>query len=107
MKFLLAFLFVTTSFNLFAASTYECEFLGPNYLLTINDNEVITLKNNFKSFNCKKGLVNFPGTELDLRVLNCANRNEKVTFYFAEMNDEIILSKSLGTSKDITCNKIN
>jgi hypothetical protein len=105
MKFLLTVLFIATSFNLFAASTYECEFLGPNYFLTIDDNEVITLKNNFKSYNCEKGFVNFPGTELELRVLNCANRNEKVTYYFAEMNDDIILSKSLGTSKDITCKK--
>lgn len=98
---------MVASFSSFAASVYECEFFGPNYFLTLNDDSSITLQNNFKSFSCVKGVTNFPGTELDLKVLNCSSGSDKISFYYADyLENQIILSKNLVLSKDIVCRKL-
>lgn len=107
MKFLFAMFLVSASLTAVANENFECEFLGPNYYLSFQDNGSITLSNAFKTFECKKGVVNFPGTVVELSVLNCANSFEKVTYYAAENgHGDIVLSKGLVLSKDILCHKI-
>lgn len=106
MKFLIASFLIFVSFTASSSESYECDFFGPNYTLSIDDNQVITLKNNFKTYLCEKGRVNFPGTELELNVFNCTSKNEKKTFFYAILSEnEIILSKDLGITKDISCLK--
>lgn len=104
----LAFLaLLTLSFATQAASVYECEFTGPNYLLTINDDQSITLENNFKSYSCSKGTTNFPGTVLELKVLNCSSGRQQISFFYADyLENTIFLSKNLALSKDIVCKKL-
>jgi hypothetical protein len=106
MKFLCAFVLIVTCFSVSAKESYECDFFGPNYFLNIDDNQAITLSNNFSTYQCEKGFVNLPGTELELNTINCTSQHDKVTLYFTKYNDDIILSKNLVFSKDITCKNI-
>jgi hypothetical protein len=108
MKALLPFFFtLTISTTAFASEVYNCEFTGPNYLLTFHDNSSITLSNQFKSYTCQKSYENFPGTELEMTTLVCKSGSDQQQFYFTVMNeDQIILSKGFVFSKDITCSKI-
>lgn len=106
MKFLLAVVLSAMSLTVVANEVYECEFAGPNYKLSFQDNGQITLSNNFKSYECKKGYVNLPGTEAQLSVLNCVSSNEKVMFYANENADgDIVLDRDLLFSKDVLCKK--
>lgn len=109
MKLFLGTFLMLSSLSAWASESYECEFRGPNYLLTIENGKEITLKNNFKSYHCEKGFTHLPGTEVELTLLNCSNNStsEKISFYFAVLSDdEIILSKNLVLSRDISCKKI-
>lgn len=107
MKLFLGAFLILTSLTAAASESYECDFRGPNYLLTIENSKEITLKNNFKSFHCEKGFTHLPGTEVELALLNCSSNSEKISFYFAALSDdEIILSKNLVFSRDISCKKI-
>ena len=107
MKFLLLVLFSIPCLSFASSENFECEFVGPNYNLAIHDNGAIILSNSFKSYECKKGYVNLPGTEAQLSVLNCSGQNRKISF-FANENAEgdIILSKGILFSKDIVCKKL-
>lgn len=107
MKLLLVLILSMPCMAFAASENFECEFVGPNYNLSIQANGVITLSNNFKSYECKKGYVNLPGTEAQLSVLNCSGQNRKISF-FANENAEgdIILSEGLLFSKDIVCKKL-
>lgn len=106
MKFLLAVILSAMSLTVVANDVYECEFAGPNYDLSFQDNGVITLSNNLKTYECKKGHVNLPGTEAELSVLNCVSSNGKVMFYANENADgNIVLGRDLIFSKDILCKK--
>lgn len=107
MKILLALILTSLSLTVAANENFECEFVGPNYNLSIQDSGAITLSNSFKTYECKKGYVNLPGTEATLSVLNCSSKNEKISFYANENSDgDIILSKGLVFSRDILCKKI-
>lgn len=107
MKFLALAAFMAISFATHAASVYECEFTGPNYLLTVNDDNSVTLQNIFNKYDCTKGTTNFPGTELDLKVLNCSSGRQQVSFYYADYSEnKIFLSRNFALSKDIECNKL-
>lgn len=106
MKFLLAVILSAMSLTVVANEVYECEFPGPNYDLSFQDSGLITLSNNFKSYKCKKGYVNLPGTEAQLSVLNCVSSNEKVMFYANEnAKGDIILGRDFIFSKDVLCKK--
>jgi hypothetical protein len=106
MKIIAITIFSLLSFSSFANSSFECEFVGPNYILTIEENDEITLGNSFKTYKCTRDFVNFPGTEIELKVLNCKSKNEVRIFYYAEKdNGDVILSKDLGVTKDVNCQK--
>jgi hypothetical protein len=106
MKFLLTLVLSVMSLTVFASQTFDCDFIGPNYKLSFQKNGSITLANKFKIFECKKGYVYFPGTEIELSVLNCLSGREKVMFYANENADgDIILGRDIIFSKDILCNK--
>jgi hypothetical protein len=95
------------SLNSFAAAKYECEFTGFNYILTVNNDSEITLSNQFRTYNCEKGVTSFPGTEIDMTVINCKSKNDEVTYYYTEYSDnEIILSRNIVLAKNISCLKI-
>lgn len=107
MKTLFLMLLLTLSFAGQAATQFECEFTGPNYILTLNDDDSVTLANNFKSYTCRKGTTPLPGTDLDLKVLNCSAGRQSVVFFYADyLADTIFLSKNLGITKDIACNRL-
>jgi hypothetical protein len=106
MKILLSLVLSVMSLTVLANESYECDFTGPNYILTFQDNGSITLSNNFKNFECKKGYVNLPGTEAQLSVLNCQSGSSKEMFYANEnANGDIVLARDLIFSKDIICKK--
>lgn len=106
MKLLLALVLGVMSFTVMASEDYECEFAGPNYILSFHQNDTITLSNNLKNYKCKKGRVNLPGTEAELSVLNCLSKNEKVMFYINENAEgDIVLGRDFIFSKDILCKK--
>ena len=106
MKIISVLILLTISTSLTAKEIYNCDFVGPNFILSIEDNDSITLENRFKTYHCERGYVNLPGTVVELDVLNCLSKNEKTTFYFARINEEIILSRDLVLSKDIRCKRI-
>ncbi len=107
MKSLLPLFFALSISTLtFANEVYDCEFTGPNYLLTFHENSSITLTNKFKSYTCHKSYENFPETELEMTTLVCKSGSDQQQFYFTVMSEEqIILSKGFVFSKDITCSK--
>lgn len=94
------------SASAFSSEVYHCNTSGPDYLLTFHDDQSITLDNSIKKFICLRGYENFPGTELDLNVLNCARHLERVKYYITQYSDtEIILSKNFISSQNISCLK--
>lgn len=106
MKTFIALFLILFSSVVMSEEVYECDFSGPNYLLTFHNNDSITLSNNFKVYNCFKGYENFPGTQVDLTVLDCTSNRDHQRFYFAVMSEnQIILSKGFVFSKDISCLK--
>lgn len=107
MKIFLAALLLVISLPTFANESFDCDFWGPNLILSIDQNDNITLKNSFKAYSCQKGFVNFPGTEVELRVLNCSSKTDKAVYYYAESAEgNILLSKNLGITKDVVCKKL-
>lgn len=107
MKFLIALVAATFTLSVYANENYECEFLGPNYNLNIQEDGSITLSNKFKSYECKKGYVNLPGTEAILSKIFCVSQNDSVSYFANENADgNIVLSKELLFSRDILCKKI-
>ena len=106
MKFVITLVFFTASFAISAKEIYECDFFGPNLFLTFYDNQDITLQNKMMYFQCKNGTVNYPGTEIELDVINCTSKNNQVTYFIVENNGNIILSGGLGVTKDIICKKL-
>lgn len=107
MKILAALIAITFTFTVYASDNYDCEFIGPNYNLNIQDNGAMTLSNKFKSYECKKGYVNLPGTEAILLKIFCVSPNSSVSYYAYENTDgDIVLSKELLFSRDILCKKI-
>lgn len=106
MKTLILVTLSLLTFNTFANEVYKCDFTGPDYVLTFHDNEMITLQNSFKSYNCEKGFENFPGTEIDLHTLLCGPTKGGLKFYITQYSDnEIILSRNVIFAKDISCKK--
>ena len=105
MKIISALVLLTISIAVSAKEIYNCDFVGPNFILSIDENDSITLGNSFKTYDCERGYVNLPGTVVELDVLNCRSKKEKTTFYFAQINDDIILSRDLVLSKDIKCKR--
>lgn len=106
MKYLSALFLCALSVTASANETFECDFTGPNYILSFENNGSITLSNSFKTYECSKGFVNLPGTEAELSVLNCGSGSGKQVFYANENgNGDIVLSKGLVFSKDIICKK--
>lgn len=106
MKFLLALVLSAMSLTVVANESYDCDFFGPNYILTIQENGSITLSNNLNTTTCQKGFVNLPGTEAELSVLNCGSGSGKTTYYTYENSDgDIVLSRGLVFSNDVLCKK--
>lgn len=106
MKIISVLVLLTISTSITAKEIYNCDFMGPNFILSFEENDSITLGNSFKTYNCERGYVNLPGTVVELDVLNCISKNEKASFYFARLNEDIILSKNLVLSKDIKCTRM-
>lgn len=94
------------SFNLMANEIYKCDFFGPNYDLIIDEEGNISLQNNSIRYECSKYFEPFPGTEVDLTKIQCKSGSKKLDFYFTQYSEnEIILSKNLVLSRDISCKK--
>lgn len=90
------------AFNLKAeVVSYNCQKLNAKLIKTSESNYV--LKSFLGSTDCKMGYTNFPGTEVEMKLLKCANKKE---YYFTQYNDEtIILSKGFVWSTNIECFK--
>jgi hypothetical protein len=107
MKLLATLILLTLGSNVKAVEIFDCDFLGPNYILTLHDDNHVTLENSFRKFICQKGTVKYPGTDLDLNVINCESTNKKTTYYLYRANEEeILLTKEFILTKDIFCKKI-
>lgn len=107
MKILVALIAATFTLSVYANENYECEFIGPNYNLNIQEDGSITLSNKFKSYECKKGYVNLPGTEAILSKIFCISQSGSVSYFANENADgNIVLSKELLFSRDILCKRI-
>lgn len=106
MKTILFSAFIILSTQAFSREVYRCQTFGPDMFLTFHDENTITLHNSIKNFNCLRGYENFPGTEVDLNILTCSRKSEKLKFYFTQYDsEEIILSRNIIFSKDISCLK--
>lgn len=106
MKFLLVLIAATFTLSTYANENYECEFFGPNYNLNIQEDGSMTLSNKFKSYECKKGYVNLPGTEAILSKIFCVSKTDSVSYFANENADgNIVLAKDLIFSRDILCKK--
>jgi hypothetical protein len=107
MKFLIVILFSLFSFNAFSAEAYDCNFGGSHFFLKMSDDNQITLENKFQKFQCEIGYTNFPGTEIEMRTLECEGKFHPVTYIMTQYDDQtIILSKNIVFSKGVTCKKI-
>ncbi len=106
MKRLTTAMFLIFCFNAFATEVYNCDFFGPDYKLVIDDEGQISLENSLTKFECSKYYEPFPGTEVDLTKILCQSGSKKMSFYYTQYSEnEIILSKNLVFSKDISCKK--
>lgn len=106
MKALFLITLIFLSNQAFSSEVYRCQNLGLDMFLTFHNENTITLHNSMKSFNCLRGYENFPGTEIDLNILNCSRKSEKLKFYITQYDStEIILSRNIIFSKDISCLK--
>jgi hypothetical protein len=101
----LLFMLVASSFAS-ANEVYNCEVAGPNLLLTFENDSTINLKNNFKNYDCEIHYTTFPGTEIEMKMLVCSNQFSKLDFYLTQYSEtQIILSRNVVFSKDISCTK--
>lgn len=81
--------------------TYNCQKLNAKLIQTSQSTYI--LKSLFNTSSCEIGYTNFPGTEVEMRLLKCANKKE---YYFTQYNEEtIILSKGFVWSTNIECFK--
>lgn len=107
MKSLLITCFTLFSLNAFSAEAYDCNFGGSHFFLKMSDDNQITLENKFQKFHCEIGYTNFPGTEIEMRTLECEGKFHPVTYIMTQYDDQtIILSRNIIFSKDVTCKKI-
>ncbi|MBY0414158.1 MAG: hypothetical protein K2Q18_08330 [Bdellovibrionales bacterium] len=107
MNHLIAIALLIASSQIFASEKFDCDFAGPNYLLSIEENGSITLQNSFKSFACTKGTTSLPGTEVDLNIFNCVAKNDKVIYFYGyDGSGDLFLSKSFISSNDIHCKRL-
>ena len=94
------------TFNVFASEVYNCDFSGPDYVLTFHNNDAITLQSSIKSYDCQRGFETFPGTEFDLNTLECTSKKGNLKFYITQYSEnEIILSRNVVFAKDVSCKK--
>ncbi len=99
--------FLVLGLSLFALNlkaevvSYNCQKLNAKLIQTSSSEYV--LKGILGSTNCKMGYTTFPGTEVEMKLLKCANKKE---YYFTQYNEEtIILSKGFVWSTNIECFK--
>jgi hypothetical protein len=106
MRLCLLFSAILFSHLAFAEVVYNCDASMNHFKLIFNDDQTIQLNTKFKQYECEKGTTTFPGTEIDLSLLLCKTKQEKIQFYFTEMSEnEIVLSKNFVFSKEIHCLK--
>lgn len=105
MKKLTLLLSLMLSLSAFAERKYVCDFKGPNAVLTIQEDNHITLEAQMRIYECQFGTTTFPGTEVDMKVINCQSENTHVMYYYTELNGDVILSRGLVWSKDVRCRR--
>lgn len=103
----LVFLFLISS-NVFAIENYSCLIKGVKHIMVI-DNDKISLKNKLSDYDCHLQYENLPGTEQELKVLDCSGSfNRKFSYYFTQMDEEtIVLSSGFVWGSSYQCKKVN
>ena len=101
-------LFLVFSSNVFALENYSCLIKGVKHNMVI-DNDKVILINKLSDFDCHLQYENLPGTEQELKVLDCnGSFNRRFSYYFTQMDEEtIILSSGFVWGSNYQCKKIN
>lgn len=105
MKNVILFVFLMMPLSVFAERKYTCDFKGPNAVLTIQNDQHITLESQTRIYECQFGTTTFPGTEVDMKVINCQSGNTHVMYYYTELNGDVILSRGFVWTKDVLCRR--
>ncbi len=102
MKFVLLAFFFVASANAFSADTYNCNFGGTRFLLTIHEDDTAMLENDLRKFPCELKHTNAGKTKLI-----CAGKFKKVTYGMREHDEETIILTTSGIfSQDVTCKRM-